>query len=60
MLATPGRAADDFANGRRIFLEKADCAYCHGWAATARDKANRRAEPPTCGAVNWGEINSLW
>jgi mono/diheme cytochrome c family protein len=32
MLAPQGRAADDFANGRRIFLEKADCAYCHGWA----------------------------
>jgi len=32
MLAPPGLAADDFANGRRIFLEKADCAYCHGWA----------------------------
>ncbi len=27
-----GQAADDFAGGRRIFLEKADCAYCHGWA----------------------------
>jgi hypothetical protein len=25
-------AEDDFANGRRIFLEKADCGYCHGWA----------------------------
>jgi hypothetical protein len=25
-------AADDFAYGRRVFLEKADCAYCHGWA----------------------------
>jgi mono/diheme cytochrome c family protein len=24
--------ADDYANGRRIFLEKADCQYCHGWA----------------------------
>jgi mono/diheme cytochrome c family protein len=28
----PARAQDDFAGGRRIFLEKADCAYCHGWA----------------------------
>jgi mono/diheme cytochrome c family protein len=28
----PCLAADDFANGRRIFLEKADCQYCHGWA----------------------------
>jgi mono/diheme cytochrome c family protein len=26
------RGADDFAGGRRVFLEKADCAYCHGWA----------------------------
>ena len=34
LLAQPreGLAADDFAAGRRIFLEKADCAYCHGWA----------------------------
>jgi Cytochrome C oxidase, cbb3-type, subunit III len=28
----PVRAQDDFAVGRRIFLEKADCQYCHGWA----------------------------
>jgi mono/diheme cytochrome c family protein len=28
----PAWADDDFAGGRRIFLEKADCAYCHGWA----------------------------
>ena len=28
----PAAADDDFAGGRRIFLEKADCAYCHGWA----------------------------
>jgi mono/diheme cytochrome c family protein len=24
--------ADDFAYGRRLFLEKAQCQYCHGWA----------------------------
>jgi mono/diheme cytochrome c family protein len=28
----PAGAQDDFAVGRRIFLEKADCQYCHGWA----------------------------
>jgi mono/diheme cytochrome c family protein len=28
----PASAQDDFAVGRRIFLEKADCQYCHGWA----------------------------
>jgi mono/diheme cytochrome c family protein len=32
LAAGPARAQDDFAGGRRIFLEKADCAYCHGWA----------------------------
>src|SRR5262245_34512387 len=25
-------AAQDFERGRRLFLEKAACAYCHGWA----------------------------
>jgi len=24
--------AQDNSQGRRIFLEKADCQYCHGWA----------------------------
>jgi mono/diheme cytochrome c family protein len=25
-------AAQDFTQGRRAYLEKADCGYCHGWA----------------------------
>src|SRR5262249_60274164 len=25
-------AAQDMSQGRRVFLEKADCQYCHGWA----------------------------
>ncbi len=32
---TAGSAAladDDFAYGRRLFLEKAECSFCHGWA----------------------------
>jgi mono/diheme cytochrome c family protein len=31
---TTGSAAlaDDFAYGRRLFLEKAECSFCHGWA----------------------------
>jgi mono/diheme cytochrome c family protein len=24
--------ADDFSFGRRLFLDKAQCLYCHGWA----------------------------
>jgi hypothetical protein len=33
MLAAPNRAsADEFDRGRRLFQEKADCTYCHGWA----------------------------
>jgi mono/diheme cytochrome c family protein len=31
LLSAPG-AAQDYAQGRRVFLEKADCQYCHGWA----------------------------
>ena len=27
----PARA-DDYAFGRRLFLDKAQCLYCHGWA----------------------------
>lgn len=23
---------DDFSYGRRLFLEKAECSFCHGWA----------------------------
>src|SRR3954462_12373797 len=32
MVAPWSAAAQDFAQGRRVFLEKADCGYCHGWA----------------------------
>ena len=30
--ATPAVGADDYAFGRRLFLDKAQCPYCHGWA----------------------------
>jgi hypothetical protein len=30
--AAPVAADDEFAYGRRLFLEKAECAFCHGWA----------------------------
>jgi len=29
---TAAAADDDFAYGRRLFLEKAECSFCHGWA----------------------------
>jgi mono/diheme cytochrome c family protein len=28
----PAAHADDFVFGRRLFLDKAQCLYCHGWA----------------------------
>jgi hypothetical protein len=31
-VAAPAAQADDFAFGRRLFLDKAQCLYCHGWA----------------------------
>src|SRR5262249_57270184 len=33
LTATASAADDDFAYGRRLYLDKAQCAYCHGWAA---------------------------
>ncbi len=50
VMPRPARADDDFANGRRIFLEKADCAYCHGWAG---DGAGQGQSPG--GAANLRE-----
>jgi mono/diheme cytochrome c family protein len=32
LAAAPAAADDDFAYGRRLFLEKAECSFCHGWA----------------------------
>jgi hypothetical protein len=34
LLAPPtARADDNFAYGRRLYLDKAQCGFCHGWAA---------------------------
>jgi mono/diheme cytochrome c family protein len=30
--AGPVAAQDDFSFGRRIFQQKAECTFCHGWA----------------------------
>jgi hypothetical protein len=46
----PSSAQEDFAVGRRIFLEKADCQYCHGWAG---DGAGQGQSPG--GAANLRE-----
>jgi mono/diheme cytochrome c family protein len=32
LLWTAPVSAQDYSHGRRLFLEKADCQYCHGWA----------------------------
>jgi mono/diheme cytochrome c family protein len=29
---SPAAAQDQYAFGRRIFLQKAECTFCHGWA----------------------------
>jgi mono/diheme cytochrome c family protein len=49
--AAPARA-DDYAFGRRLFLDKAQCLYCHGWAGDGAGEpqsngaaANLRATP---------------
>jgi mono/diheme cytochrome c family protein len=47
-------AADDFAGGRRIFLEKADCAYCHGWAG---DGAGQGQSPGGAANLRRSQLN---
>ena len=32
LAAAPAAAQDDFSFGRRIFQQKAECSFCHGWA----------------------------
>jgi len=33
LLAPPAAQADEYAFARRLYLDKAQCSYCHGWAA---------------------------
>jgi mono/diheme cytochrome c family protein len=33
VLAPLAAPADEFAYARRLYLDKAQCSYCHGWAA---------------------------
>ena len=47
-------ADDDFANGRRIFLEKADCGYCHGWAG---DGAGQGQSPGGAANLRQSRLN---
>jgi len=50
----PAAAQDDFAGGRRIFLEKADCAYCHGWAG---DGAGQGQSPGGAANLRQSRLN---
>src|SRR5580704_16929430 len=47
-------AQDDFAVGRRIFLEKADCGYCHGWAG---DGAGQGQSPGGAANLRRSQLN---
>jgi mono/diheme cytochrome c family protein len=50
--ALPARA-DDYAFGRRMFLDKAQCSYCHGWAGDGA------GEPQSSGAAANLRITTL-
>jgi mono/diheme cytochrome c family protein len=45
--------ADDYAFGRRLFLDKAQCLYCHGWAGDGA------GEPQSNGAAANLRVTSL-
>ncbi len=50
--AVPGHA-DDYAFGRRLFLDKAQCLYCHGWAGDGS------GEPQSNGAAANLRVSTL-
>jgi mono/diheme cytochrome c family protein len=50
--ALPARA-DDYDFGRRMFLNKAQCSYCHGWAGDGA------GEPQSSGAAANLRITTL-
>src|ERR1700720_432962 len=50
----PAGAQEDFAVGRRIFLEKADCQYCHGWAG---DGAGQGQSPGGAANLRRSQLN---
>jgi mono/diheme cytochrome c family protein len=50
--ALPARA-DDYDFGRRMFLNKAQCSYCHGWAGDGA------GEPQSSGAAANLRITAL-
>ncbi len=52
IVTVPAAHADEYGFGRRIFLDKAQCPYCHGWAGDGAGEpqsnggaANLRATP---------------
>jgi mono/diheme cytochrome c family protein len=52
--AGPAWAQDSFTGGRRVFLEKADCAYCHGWAG---DGAGQGQSPGGAANLRRSQLN---
>jgi mono/diheme cytochrome c family protein len=52
LAAAPARA-DDYAFGRRLFLDKAQCLYCHGWAGDGA------GEPQSNGAAANLRVSTL-
>ena len=46
-LSTPLMAQDDFAYGRRLFLDKAQCSYCHGWAGDGNGEPRSPGRAPS-------------
>ncbi len=51
-------AAQDVSYGRRLFLEKADCAFCHGWAGDGAGHPQSPDGRPICEKRGSAAINS--
>ena len=47
LCATPAAAADNVARGQRIWHDKAECNFCHGWAADGDGGFHHPGRPPS-------------
>src|SRR4051812_47268564 len=53
-LSPPAFAQDDFSFGRRIYLQKAECTFCHGWAG---DGAGQPQSPGKAANLRQSRLN---
>ena len=47
LVAAPAARADDVARGQKIWHDKAECNFCHGWAGDGQGGFHHPGHPPS-------------